>query len=706
MERSFETRATRVLIAEEGGAVRQLLSESLRRLGFLEITVVATGKDVFNALEYDDCDWIIMPTFMGQPITAFHILKALCEIPRLRGVRVSLLVDKTDEPHLAPAFHYGLLSWHPKIYLQAHIASEMNKFLDVMKANNWISTLTAAEYFRMHMNSAKEFESLLEVEKNLLGLFPGSLPLLLKYGETQIRSGKVKEGTETLLQACLIDERAKQVVDSIAQKYPEVKSNIKPQQSSEQNALGIKTCVLVDPDTAVLGTVKKLLTQAGVPHIETFENGHDAWCWLARNPEPDLLLLEWRIPGLPGPLLLQRIRHRGFVNVPVNVISSVIKPEESHLLREFGVANVIAKPFAPHNLFKSLVWTIQQNVFPTEQNSLQQKIKRLLQSNQLSEAERLKETFLADPKIKTSCKKTVEAHFAYVQGSYRLARDTAMEALRLQGDSLCLLNLIGKCLLKLGDNIAAVKIFEKAHSMSQMNIETLCLLAIAQHDSGQNVESEESLRRARILDKSNEMIGETDCQIALLNGDSLKARELMEELSSVHQVLAYMNNRAVSLTRSGRFETGIKLYQKTMDAIPSRLADAKDAVAYNLGLAYARYGDLRQAVESLEVIVERQESKVRRKSVSLMKRIKGAIERNAAVPFYDIVAEEPDASAKVSQDSAPAEETADTGSTLGGICLFGIYSIPEPAQWKSLFDNYPRFIDKTNAKAIALQEGI
>lgn len=704
MERTFATKATRVLIAEEGCAVRQLLSETMRGLGFREITVVATGKDVFNAMEHDDCDWIIMPTFIGQAVTAFHVLKALCEIPRLREIRISLLVDKDDERYLAPAFHYGLLSWHSKVYVQKHLETEMNKFFATMKANNWITTLVAAEYFRSFVNVTRKFEYLLDVEKQLLEIFPGSLPLLIRYGEAQLRTGNIKEGTQTLQQACLIDEQAKSFVSPIIQKYTDIDINLSSNQSTGQNVLGIKSCVLIDPDTAVLGTLKKLLSQAGVPQIETFENGQDAWEWLRQNPEPDLLLQEWRIPGLPGPLLLQRIRHHGFINVPVNVISSVIKPEESHLLREFGVSNVIAKPFAPYCFFKSLVWTIQQNIYPTEQNSLQQKIKRLLLNNQLAEAERLKETFLADPMIKLSCKKTVEAHFAFTCGNYRMARDTAMEALRLQGDSLCLLNLIGKCLLKLGDYAAAVKVFEKAHSMSQMNIETLCLLAIAQHDCGQKVECEASLAKARDLDASNEMIGETDCQIALLDGDVSKAKDLMEELSSVHQVLAYMNNRAVSLTRSGRFDDGIKLYQRTIESIPSRLADAKDAVIYNLGLAFARYGDLHQAMESLTDIASRIDSRVHRKSLSLMKRVKDAVERNVAVPFYDTITDGNNVSAAEIKGAQGATESSDDGAVA--ICLFGIYSDPDLTQWESLFDNFPKFIDKSSQRTLAAQGGL
>jgi tetratricopeptide (TPR) repeat protein len=297
----------------------------------------------------------------------------------------------------------------------------------------------------------------------------------------------------------------------------------------------------------------------------------------------------------------------------------------------------------------------------------------------------------------------VEAHFAFYYGDYRQARDLGLEALRLQGDSLCLLNLIGKSLLKLGDYQAAMKVFEKAHSISQMNIENLCLLAIAQFESGKKQESDASMQRARELDEGSPLIGETACQIALLSGESSKARSLMENLDSVHAVLAYMNNRAVALTRSGRFDEGIKLYQRTCEAIPATHADARDAVVYNLGLAYARYGELKQVVASLDEILRRKESKVHRKSLSLMKRVKSAIEQNMPLSFYETI---------VDQEAAaePAREHARITVALEGfggyICLNGIYRLPsdEHDQWNSLFDNYPSFVDKSDKRVVMMDQ--
>jgi CheY-like chemotaxis protein len=707
MKTSFATRAIRVLIAEETGSIRQLLSDSLRKIGFLEITVVSSGKDVFQALEHGDCDWVLMPSFMNQSVNVFHCLQAICHNPHLRHIRVSLLYEKSDESFLPAAFSKGLLSCHAKSRINETIESEIEKLLESLKNHNWSTALVAEEYFRNFMILHQRFESILEVERGLLQIFPGSIPLLMRFGETQMQAGQIKEGMNTLIQVCLLDERSRQEADVLAERYASTKINVQLTHTSPQNVLGIKTCVLIDPDSAVLGSLKRLLTQLGVPNIETFGNGEEAWQWLRTNPEPDLILHEWKIPGLPGPLLLQRLRHHGFVNVPVNIVSSVIKPEESHLLRELGVANVIAKPFAPQSLFKSLIWTIQQHLHPTEQNSLQQKIKRLLSQDQLEEAQHLKSLFLDDARIKTSCKKTVEANYAYGQGQFRLSRDLAVEALKLQGDSLCLLNLIGKCLLKLGDNAGAVKIFQKAHSMSQMNIENLCLLALAQFDSGFFEESLSTLKKAQMIDKGSQMIAETECQIAVVSGDLQKARKLIADLEDVQMLLDDLNMRAKLLSKHGHFEDCVKLYERTVEIIPPKLADSRDFLRYNQALVLARNSEMMQATDLVKEIIKRSESTFYAKGMRLLERINEAVRINLPLPFYD-------------NDPRPAEEQAvkpdgakpdrfaygEQGLT-GQICLFGIYRATkaETEKWKTLFDNPPKFINRSNQRVDLAQKG-
>jgi len=704
MGTAFATKSARIFIAEDTSRCGTRLCDTLRKHGFLEITVVNSARDIFEALQHGDCDWIIISGFLNQAVNAYHILKTIADHPSLRSVRTSLLVDKDDEKYLRTAFELGAMSWHSMASVEADPNAEIDKLLELMKVHNWTMPLIASEYFRKHMLAIEDFESLLTLEKSLLELFPGSLPLLMRFAENQLRFGLFNEGLATLHQACVIDERAIKAADAIIEVHApnQSRTGFEAPKAIENNILGIKSCVIIDPDLEVISALRELLLLSGVPEIHSFDDGLKAWEWLSTHSEPDLILQEWRITGLSGPLLLQRIRHHGFTKVPVNVISSVIKPEESHLLREFSVANVIAKPFDSQGLFKSLVWTVQQHVFPTEQNSLQQKLRRLLQDNQVSEAERIKDAFLADPRNKTSGKKTIEANFAFGCGDYRLARDAGLEALKLQGDTLCLLNLIGKSLLKLGDPQSAAKAFQKAQSMSPINIENLCLMALAFRDSDAPTEAEATLKKAKLLDSGSAIVAETECFLALINGEVTKAKDLLEEWSTAKVLVGAMKERSLAFSRLGHYEDAFLTLRQLDEVLPPRLMEAKDEVAMCLAQSLARHGDWEQAKATLSGIVNRKDALIHPRAVKLLARIERAIVENVSIPYYESLDE-------ADQDMSPNPFASQSKEYYRGeLCLKGILSASHEERLTSsqLFAHQPIFLDKSDRRARSVQKDL
>lgn len=66
---------------------------------------------------------------------------------------------------------------------------------------------------------------------------------------------------------------------------------------------------------------------------------------------PDLVMLDWMMPGLDGPALFRRMREvpatRG---LPVVFITAKASERELAELRALGAAGAISKPFAPKDL--------------------------------------------------------------------------------------------------------------------------------------------------------------------------------------------------------------------------------------------------------------------------------------------------------------------------------------------------------------------
>jgi len=189
MSASIAAKTARIVVVEPGTVVRQVIVDALRANGFPTVQGVATAKDALGILEVEAIDWIVTPLLADQPINAFHILKLCTEHVSLKGVRVTLLLEEGERDFLAPAFELGLFSWclrpATKESLQAHCADIAAK----LEAHRGRDSLVAADQLRAVLVGAKRFEPLLELEMNLLQLYPGSTELLLAVAEAQLRTG-------------------------------------------------------------------------------------------------------------------------------------------------------------------------------------------------------------------------------------------------------------------------------------------------------------------------------------------------------------------------------------------------------------------------------------------------------------------------------------------------------------------------------------
>ena len=67
--------------------------------------------------------------------------------------------------------------------------------------------------------------------------------------------------------------------------------------------------------------------------------------------KPDLVLLDWMMPGMDGPTLYKKMRERQETRgYPVVFITAKASSTEMDELRALGAAGAIAKPFSPKEL--------------------------------------------------------------------------------------------------------------------------------------------------------------------------------------------------------------------------------------------------------------------------------------------------------------------------------------------------------------------
>jgi two-component system response regulator (stage 0 sporulation protein F) len=99
--------------------------------------------------------------------------------------------------------------------------------------------------------------------------------------------------------------------------------------------------LVVDDDAAVLSTYRRLLRRAGFEAVteadplKVLENGHAEGV--------DLILLDYRMPGLDGLSLLAELRRRE-CTAPAILISAYLNEDLVNQARMLGVARMLEKP--------------------------------------------------------------------------------------------------------------------------------------------------------------------------------------------------------------------------------------------------------------------------------------------------------------------------------------------------------------------------
>jgi two-component system phosphate regulon response regulator PhoB len=109
------------------------------------------------------------------------------------------------------------------------------------------------------------------------------------------------------------------------------------------------TVLVVDDETAIRDMLRMALEIADFRCIEA-DNIHDAYT-LVVDERPDIVLLDWMLPGGSGLELLRRLK-RGDTTRDLPVIMLTAKTAEDNVIQglDVGADDYITKPFAPREL--------------------------------------------------------------------------------------------------------------------------------------------------------------------------------------------------------------------------------------------------------------------------------------------------------------------------------------------------------------------
>ncbi len=114
-----------------------------------------------------------------------------------------------------------------------------------------------------------------------------------------------------------------------------------------------KTIMLVD-DELDIRTVLRIMLEGPSVRIVEVSNGYEA-LEVARRRLPDLILLDWMMPGLSGLEVVEALRlDPRTAEIPVIILSSRDRQEDLRKLLALGVIAYLSKPFSPLELMQTV----------------------------------------------------------------------------------------------------------------------------------------------------------------------------------------------------------------------------------------------------------------------------------------------------------------------------------------------------------------
>jgi len=622
MPSNLKNKSIKVVAIDASAPVRQLFVDVFRSLGFENAQGIGSIKDLYSILEVERVDWIIAPVSADHEFNILHLLQTIIDFPELRHTRVTAILEESELDLFPSLVERGGLGWISKPFNKDSLATNLKQILQELEQFNFDETQYCLQKYDDFLEKKGRHEERIESIKNFIyNINPCNPMFLMLLGKAYAGNGKTELAKASFKQGITLDPSLTPTASELSKALLGTDDYLGEKVGlGGSNLLSIESVAIIDPDAGFNSELETALKEAGVPEVHCFSDGEAAWKWFEAQEKVGLVIHEWKIPGLTGPLLLQRIRHK-FPMAPVIVATSVFQESDKPLVHEMGVSSVISKPADRTKILSEIIYTLQQDRSPTDVDSLERKIRQAVAGKDFKTAENYRIQVADDPSIPKSRKLKIDAELFLSANKFSEARDAGIAALKMSSDSIILLSLLGKCFLRLGDFSASLKCFERAQMLSPMNIGRLCEIASVHSENGKLEEAKETLEKAKAQDPSAPEIAETSAKVALNSGDISEARAIMEKMDSLSDIISYMNNRAVANSKTGKPSEGIALYKKTFDSIPQDRVEVKAIVKYNLALALIKHNNLMDAQNAINDALALGPTKIEKKAHSLRDRI-------------------------------------------------------------------------------------
>jgi CheY-like chemotaxis protein/predicted negative regulator of RcsB-dependent stress response len=351
--------------------------------------------------------------------------------------------------------------------------------------------------------------------------------------------------------------------------------------SIDPNSIPLSVAV-VDDDQLVRNLVTNYCRAIGITEIEAFESGDAAWSALANGKHFDMVILDWKLPGLSGVGLFNRMRsHPELRRTPMLVISGFLNQNDFALLEEFPCTGLLEKPFTKILLERKVKSLWEESQWYLDKSKMLDDLVRNLHTDGSNSVKELKKLLGKSPNpialALLIAKKLRKAGFLKDAKSF-------LETVFLHDStSVAGMTEMAKVLFQMGDVAKARDVLRITNRISPENVRRLCLLG----------EVELNLNDPEAARKCFEDALEIDPDDSLANSGLTVANSIADHLVEYSKdaiptnFASMLNIVAITKVRAGKFEDGISQYMAALAFLRSDLVLSK--VSFNLGLGFLRW---------------------------------------------------------------------------------------------------------------------
>ena len=623
---------SRVAIVDPNMSLALPMRSVLLDLGYHSVSMHKSWEQVIN---WEDPKkrptWVIGLLSKDQPMNALAFLEEFYLNETNDQCNVSLFLTDEEQTCVPTAFELGLLSHHSMGTQDVnHLQNEIKTLIANLIEYHCHGTEVAFQYLRSYLVKNKHWEDLVKLQENMLNQFPDNQDLILYLAEAYFFNDQKNLGKKILEEANFFDAKHTKKMEFLFKEF--LGAKVETEKLSFAKKHGVSNAILIDNDENNLNLMKEIITAIGFTDIELFTDSQKAWNHLKSIKEPDLIISEWSLDNITGKTLLQRIRSHGFRVVPILVATSQIQKSDRMVLTDLNILQVFKKPLDKKQLTMSIAFHIRQYFEPTEARTIERKIIRFLSHGDHMEVKSLFKKYINMETIPTHRIEFIKGLSLTIDQEYDLASECLIKSIQSsKHSSVDAMSLLSDVMLKKSDYQSSIAMMEKVIKISSETIEHYCKLADIHLQNEDPTSAYECLQKAVELDSDNDIVVESLIKHSIYVGDTEQAQQLLQNFAFIDKVIGFMNNIAVVMSQKGRFKTGVKMYEKTLDALSVKFKKHRAIVYYNLSLAWLRQGLMTTSRTHLESCIQEGQSRVFSKAEKLLERLVDAEKRGKTI---------------------------------------------------------------------------